>query len=62
MRSPSAVRVQHQLEDTPFYQRSLLTHELLGETVQSFHETLSVPRLVSPIVQSMLPWRMPRTS
>jgi len=54
--------VQHQLEDTPFYQRSLLTHELLGETVQSFHETLSVPRLVSPIVQSMLPWRMPRTS
>ncbi|NCW40451.1 MAG: carotenoid 1,2-hydratase, partial [Betaproteobacteria bacterium] len=62
MRSPSAVRVQHQLEDTPFYQRSLLTHELLGETVQSFHETLSVPRLVSPIVQTMLPWRMPRTS
>ena len=62
MRSPSSVRVQQQLEDTPFYQRSLLTHDLLGETVQSFHETLSVPRLVSPLVQAMLPFRMPRTA
>ena len=62
MRSPSPVRVQQQLEDTPFYQRALLSHELLGESVQSFHETLSVPRLVSPLVQAMLPFRMPRTS
>ena len=62
MRSPTQVHVEQQLEDTPFYQRSLLRHELLGESVQSFHETLSVPRLVSPVVQAMLPWRMPRTS
>jgi len=60
MRSPSPVKVVHQLEDTPFYQRALLQNELLGETVHSFHESLSVPRLVSPIVRSMLPWRMPR--
>jgi carotenoid 1,2-hydratase len=60
MRSPSAVRVLHQLEDTPFYQRAVLESELLGETVQSFHETLCIPRLVSPIVRAMLPWRMPR--
>ena len=60
MRSPSSVHVEQQLEDTPFYQRSVLRSELLGETVQSFHETLFVPRLVSPVVQAMLPWRMPR--
>jgi carotenoid 1,2-hydratase len=60
MRSPQAVRIEQQLEDTPFYQRAVLQSELLGETVQSFHETLNVPRLVAPIVQAMLPWRMPR--
>jgi carotenoid 1,2-hydratase len=54
------VRIEQQLEDTPFYQRAVLHSELLGETVQSFHETLNVPRLVAPIVQAMLPWRMPR--
>ena len=54
------MRVVDQLEDTPFYQRALLSSELLGQTVQSFHETLYVPRLVSPLVQAMLPWRMPR--
>ncbi|MFM7801504.1 MAG: carotenoid 1,2-hydratase, partial [Limnohabitans sp.] len=60
MRSESPARVIEQLEDTPFYQRALLQSELLGETVHSFHETLYVPRLVSPVVQAMLPWRMPR--
>ena len=62
MRSESTVQVQEQLEDTPFYQRALLKSRLLGEEVQSFHETLYVPRLVSPVVQAMLPWRMPRRS
>jgi len=62
MRSESSVQVQEQLEDTPFYQRALLKSRLLGEEVQSFHETLFVPRLVSPVVQAMLPWRMPRRS
>jgi carotenoid 1,2-hydratase len=60
MRSDSEVRIQQQLEDTPFYQRAILQSELLGETVESFHETLNVPRLTSKIVQAMLPWRMPR--
>ena len=60
MRSQSPVHIKAQLEDTPFYQRALLQSELLGETVDSFHETLCVPRLVSPVVQAMLPWRMPR--
>jgi carotenoid 1,2-hydratase len=60
MRSDSPIRVLQQLEDTPFYQRAMLQSQMLGETVTSFHETLNVPRLVSPIVQAMLPWRMPR--
>ena len=60
MRSDAPVQVHEQLEDTPFYQRAMLRSSLLGEQVTSFHETLNVPRLVSPVVQAMLPWRMPR--
>ncbi|WP_430407666.1 hypothetical protein [Hydrogenophaga sp.] len=60
MCSEAPVQVVQQLEDTPFYQRSMLSSRLMGETVTSFHETLHVPRLVSPVVQAMLPWRMPR--
>ena len=60
IRSESTAKVHEQLEDTPFYQRATLRHRLLGEDVISFHETLSVPRLISPVVQAMLPWRMPR--
>jgi carotenoid 1,2-hydratase len=60
MRSDGPVQVLQQLEDTPFYQRSVLKSRLLGEELISFHETLNVPRLVHPVVQAMLPWRMPR--
>jgi len=60
MRSAQAVRVHEQLEDTPFYQRALLQLDYAGERLLAFHETLSVPRLVSPVVQAMLPFRMPR--
>ncbi len=56
----SIVRVIDMLEDTPFYERSLLASSLFGERVISMHETLNVPRLSSPIVQRMLPFRMPR--
>ncbi len=63
MRSDAGVTptVTQRLEDAPFYSRSVLRSGLLGETVISMHETLNVPRLVSPAVQLMLPWRMPRT-
>ncbi len=60
MRSDQPVHVLRQLEDTPFYQRALLELPLGNRTVQAFHETLSVPRLVRPVVQAMLPFRMPR--
>jgi carotenoid 1,2-hydratase len=48
------------VEDTPFYARSLVAQRLFGETVTAVHESLSVTRFASPVVQAMLPWRMPR--
>jgi carotenoid 1,2-hydratase len=56
----STVRLRRKLEDTPFYARSELACQLLGEPVTALHETLVIPRLVSPVVQAMLPFRMPR--
>jgi carotenoid 1,2-hydratase len=53
-------RVLQTLEDTPFYSRSLLQAGLCGERVTAVHESLSLPRLVAPSTQWMLPWRMPR--
>jgi carotenoid 1,2-hydratase len=46
--------------DAPFYARTALSTRLFGEDVQALHETLSLGRFRSPIVQSMLPYRMPR--
>ena len=46
--------------DAPFYARSALATRLFGEDVQAIHESLSLRRFRSPIVQSMLPYRMPR--
>jgi carotenoid 1,2-hydratase len=54
------LEVIQMLENTPFYTRSVLNSELLGEKVISFHETLNVPKLTSAATQFMLPWRMPR--
>ena len=53
-------RVAQSLEDTPFYQRAVVESSLFGQRVLSVHETLDVPRLVSPVVRLMLPFRMPR--
>ena len=58
--SPETLAVHQILENTPFYTRSVLNSELLGEKVLSFHETLSVPKLTLTSTQLMLPWRMPR--
>lgn len=48
------------LEDTPFYARSAVSARLCGESVSGMHESLSLDRFASPIVQLMLPFRMPR--
>jgi carotenoid 1,2-hydratase len=52
--------VAQTLEDTPFYARSLVTTHLAGQPVQAVHESLALDRFANPIVQAMLPFRMPR--
>ncbi|MFO1328691.1 MAG: carotenoid 1,2-hydratase [Rubrivivax sp.] len=54
-------RVRRTLEDTPFYARSLVELPQRGGTrVDAVHETLDIARLTHPVVQAMLPVRMPR--
>ncbi len=53
-------RLRATWEDTPFYSRSTLSTRMFGEDVTAVHESLSLHRLRSPVVQWMLPWRMPR--
>lgn len=47
-------------EDAPFYARSTVATRLLGEPVVAVQESLDLDRFASPIVQFMLPYRMPR--
>jgi carotenoid 1,2-hydratase len=49
------------LTDAPFYARSVLDAQWLGERVTVMHESLSLARFASPWVQAMLPFRMPRS-
>jgi len=56
----SALRVAKTLESAPFYARSLITTRLIGEIGWAMHESLSLDRFRSGIVQAMLPFRMPR--
>ena len=58
--APDMVQVLRTLEDTPFYARSLLRTDTLGEKTLTMHESLSLQRFVHPVVQCMLPFRMPR--
>ncbi len=48
------------LEDTPFYARSVVASQWLGERVVTVHESLSLDRFASRWVQTLLPFRMPR--
>ena len=57
---PEAAHVVKTLEDAPFYARSIVSGQLLGESVTLMHESLSLDRFRKPIVQAMLPFRMPR--
>lgn len=59
--APAQTGVVRTLEDTPFYARSIIRSELLGQKVTAVHESLSLDRFSSRIVQAMLPFRMPRT-
>lgn len=53
-------RVRRTWEDTPFYARSELASRFAGEEVVAVQESLDMQRFASPIVQFMLPYRMPR--
>lgn len=53
-------RVVKTLTDAPFYTRSLVDTKINGEAILCVHESLSLKRFTSPIVQMMLPFRMPR--
>jgi len=46
--------------DAPFYARSALRTRLFGQDGMGVHESLSLDRLVNPVVRRMLPYRMPR--
>jgi carotenoid 1,2-hydratase len=54
------VRVLETLEDTPFYARSTIATQLLGEPVTAVHESLSLDRFAAGWVRLLLPFRMPR--
>ena len=56
----STPRVLKTWIDSPFYARTALATRLFGEDCHAVHESLSLGRFRSPIVQSMLPYRMPR--
>lgn len=60
VRSESAAKIVKTLENAPFYARSVISARLLGEPVTLMHESLSLDRFNMPIVQAMLPFRMPR--
>ena len=58
----AGARVIKTWEDAPFYARSLVGTKLWGEEVRAVHESLALDRFRSPVVLSMLPYRMPRRS
>ena len=55
-----SARVTRTWEDAPFYSRSAIRTHLFGCEGEGVHESLSLGRFVSPLVQRMLPFRMPR--
>lgn len=59
-RSEGDAALEKTLEDTPFYARSLVRTRLFGQPAMAVHESLDLRRFSSPVVQAMLPFRMPR--
>lgn len=59
-RADGPASVRRGFEDAPFYARSEIATRLLGEAAAAVHETVSLDRFRSPMVQAMLPFRMPR--
>jgi carotenoid 1,2-hydratase len=53
-------KVLRTLENAPFYARSIVSTELLGEKTVAMHESLSLDRFRTRWVKLLLPFRMPR--
>jgi carotenoid 1,2-hydratase len=53
-------KIRKTWEDTPFYCRSALDMQIEGEKVVAIQESISLDRLINPVVQWLLPFRMPR--
>jgi carotenoid 1,2-hydratase len=53
-------RLLRAFEDTPFYARARIATTIDGERLDGVHETLDLDRFTMPVVQAMLPFRMPR--
>ncbi len=53
-------RVIKTWEDAPFYARTALGMRLFGEAVTAVQESISLDRLVHPVMPFMLPYKMPR--
>ena len=47
-------------ENSPFYARTAVSARLFGEPVTAIQESISLNRLVNPVIQWMLPYKMPR--
>ena len=47
-------------EDSPFYARTAISARMYGEPVIAIQESISLDRLVNPVIQFMLPYKMPR--
>jgi carotenoid 1,2-hydratase len=61
MRSEKTPIVLRTLEDTPFYARSLIAAQLDGDPVTAVHESLDLDRFEQRWVQTLLPFRAPRS-
>lgn len=60
MRAEGAFKEVSLFEDSPFYARTLLKLQTEDGMADAFHESLSLTRFRNPVVQMMLPFRMPR--
>jgi carotenoid 1,2-hydratase len=60
VRSEAPPQLIAKLEDAPFYTRNHVGMQLYGKSCEAFHESLSLTRFTYPVVQMMLPFRMPR--
>lgn len=57
-----AAKVLRNLESSPFYARSLISTQLLGQSVKAIHESLSLDRFRQTWVQRLLPFKTRRWS